>query len=670
MPSAWLTACRLFWLTLAIAVLALSASGTAEAQSWREMIFGGEEKTAEEQASPKPDPEPAPTVDKNRTAQKRLALVIGNAAYDNMSSLANPVRDARAMAGVLRGYGIEVVQGYDLTIGEFHTLVSRFRQKARTADVVFVYYAGHGLQSEGRDVLAPVDVTYQCPEGRSTATIYGGIRLRDLLAGLGAETAMQVVMIDACRNQPFKRCPKSRSAGEVLSFSFRALGRLGGTSRSLMLANATQPGGLSADGPPGRHSPFNSALRRAFEQYPKSPLRDVLDRASAQVKRATEGVQVPQVTTNGGAPLLCLAVEGCGEGVADTPPPRADDRTAALGPAATLWRSYELTSNTDLLGFIVKDHQGSLLFQRACDELDSLGKPSPECQTEREKEAARQRAKVDSRVVQTGSTKTEISRHRLEDIFLGDPDAPVTVIEYTSMTCSYCASFHTGTLQKLKEQYIDTGKVKFIMREFPLDNLAGAASMLARCVDKDKFYPFVDMLFEKQSQWARADDPVKELRQVSKLAGFTEDRFNQCVTDQEALEYIQKVRAQGDQKYDIRAVPTIIVNEQKLEGDQPIDALEEVIASALTNATHTFFVQLAARRSSASALEAFADIRELYPDAVRGLTPAITSVDLADKGVWYRLLAGPFSQKRMAYEICGKLSSAGYSGCFVRPKPE
>jgi len=177
------------------------------------------------------------------------------------------------------------------------------------------------------------------------------------------------------------------------------------------------------------------------------------------------------------------------------------------------------------------------------------------------------------------------SQANFGDVVLGNPNAPVTVIEYASMTCSHCASFHTGTLPQLKEQYIDTGKVKFIMREFPLDNLAGAASMLARCVDDDKFYPFVDMLFEKQEQWARADDPVKELRQVSKLAGFTEERFNQCVTDQDALEYIQQVRAEGDHKYDIRATPTLIINGQKLEGAQPIERLQAVIDPLLEDAS-------------------------------------------------------------------------------------
>jgi hypothetical protein len=145
MRRAWLTACRLFWLALLISVLAVWATNAAEAQSWRELIFGSEEETAEEQASPSAAAKSAGAAAEDAAAQKRMALVIGNSAYDTMSALANPVRDAKAMAEVLRGYGIEVVAGYDLTIGEFHTLLSRFRQKARTADVVFVYYAGHGL---------------------------------------------------------------------------------------------------------------------------------------------------------------------------------------------------------------------------------------------------------------------------------------------------------------------------------------------------------------------------------------------------------------------------------------------------------------------------------------------------------------------------------------------
>jgi len=170
------------------------------------------------------------------------------------------------------------------------------------------------------------------------------------------------------------------------------------------------------------------------------------------------------------------------------------------------------------------------------------------------------------------------------DIVMGDPDAPVTVIEYSSMTCPHCARFHTNTLPALKEQYIDTGKVNYIMREFPLDNLAAAASMLARCMPEDKFYPFVDMLYEKQAEWANSDDPLRELRQISKVAGFTEERFNSCLSDQQALDYIQQVRDTGNQQYDIRSTPTLIINGQKLEGNQSIDQLQAVIDPMLEDA--------------------------------------------------------------------------------------
>ena len=185
---------------------------------------------------------------------------------------------------------------------------------------------------------------------------------------------------------------------------------------------------------------------------------------------------------------------------------------------------------------------------------------------------------------QAAASDAQSSGQQLEDIVLGDPDAPVTVIEYASMTCPHCASFHTDTLPQLKEQYIDTGKVKFILREFPLDNLAAAASLLARCVEQDKYYDFVDVLFEKQSQWANADDPLQELRQISKLAGFTEARFNSCLRDQEKLDYIQQVRDTGNQKYDIRSTPTLIINGQKLEGNQSISALQQVIDPMLNEA--------------------------------------------------------------------------------------
>jgi protein-disulfide isomerase len=196
-------------------------------------------------------------------------------------------------------------------------------------------------------------------------------------------------------------------------------------------------------------------------------------------------------------------------------------------------------------------------------------------------------AEEQTRVAQAqtdSSANADESGQKFEDIVLGDSDAPVTVIEYASMTCPHCASFHSETLPELKERYIETGKVKYILREFPLDNLAAAASLLARCVGEDKYYDFVDMLFDKQSQWANASDPLEELRQISKIAGFTEARFNSCLRDEEALDYIQQVRDTGNQKYDIRSTPTLIINGQKLEGNQSISALQRVIDPLLDDA--------------------------------------------------------------------------------------
>lgn len=172
----------------------------------------------------------------------------------------------------------------------------------------------------------------------------------------------------------------------------------------------------------------------------------------------------------------------------------------------------------------------------------------------------------------------------LEENVMGAADAPVTIIEYSSMTCPHCAAFHKNTLPALKEKYIDTGKVRYVLREFPLDNLAAAAFMLARCVESDKYFAFVDMLYEKQEQWTRTKDPLAELKKLTKLAGFTEERFDKCIKDQEVLDHITKVRAEGHQQYGVNSTPTFIINGKKLEGARDIKAFDEVLAPLLGQA--------------------------------------------------------------------------------------
>ena len=133
----------------------------------------------------------------------------------------------------------------------------------------------------------------------------------------------------------------------------------------------------------------------------------------------------------------------------------------------------------------------------------------------------------------------------LSDEVLGPEDAPVTIVEYASMTCSHCAHFHETTWPTLKKDYVDTGKVRFILREFPFDPRAAAAFMLARCAPEGKYYPMVDVLFDKQKDWAFVKNARAPMENIAKLAGFTQESFEACLTNQKLLDDINAVRERG-----------------------------------------------------------------------------------------------------------------------------
>jgi len=164
----------------------------------------------------------------------------------------------------------------------------------------------------------------------------------------------------------------------------------------------------------------------------------------------------------------------------------------------------------------------------------------------------------------------------LGDRTLGKDDAPVTIVEYASMTCPHCAHFHETTYPELKKRYIDTGKVRFMFREFPLDPLAAGASMLARCADKDKFYPLIETLFQQQTKWA-VEKPIPQLMAIAKQAGIGEQTFNSCLSDQKMLDAIQAEQKRATDKFGVNSTPTIFVNGKKQVGGMSIDDLAKVI---------------------------------------------------------------------------------------------
>ena len=141
------------------------------------------------------------------------------------------------------------------------------------------------------------------------------------------------------------------------------------------------------------------------------------------------------------------------------------------------------------------------------------------------------------------------------DIMIGSDKAPVTIIEYASMTCPHCAHFEETTLPELKKRYIDTGKVRYVMREFPLDALAAAGFMLARCAGPDKYESVVETLFAKQPDWV-IQQPIPPLMAIAKQFGFTEESFNACLANQKVLDDIQAVRDHAVNKLGVNSTPT------------------------------------------------------------------------------------------------------------------
>jgi protein-disulfide isomerase len=168
----------------------------------------------------------------------------------------------------------------------------------------------------------------------------------------------------------------------------------------------------------------------------------------------------------------------------------------------------------------------------------------------------------------------------LGDKALGDANAPVTIIEYASMTCSHCAHFANTTFPELKKKYIDTGKVRYILREFPLDNLAAGAVMLARCAPNDGYFPLVELMFEHQREWAFVEKPLDALFGLVRQAGFTQESFRACLANQQILDGITDVRNRGD-KLGVESTPTFFINGEKHPGALTIEQLDTAIEPLL-----------------------------------------------------------------------------------------
>jgi protein-disulfide isomerase len=163
------------------------------------------------------------------------------------------------------------------------------------------------------------------------------------------------------------------------------------------------------------------------------------------------------------------------------------------------------------------------------------------------------------------------------DRTLGKPDAPITIIEYASLTCPHCAEFNKEIMPELKARYVETGKAKVIYRDYPLDNWALKAAMVARCAPADKYFNFIDVLFQNQVTWATAKDPKAALERIAKLGGMSSEQFDACLANKSLEDAILAGSLKGQKDFDITGTPTIIVNGKKVDNPQSFGDFDKIL---------------------------------------------------------------------------------------------
>lgn len=160
---------------------------------------------------------------------------------------------------------------------------------------------------------------------------------------------------------------------------------------------------------------------------------------------------------------------------------------------------------------------------------------------------------------------------------LGDADAPVTIIEYSSLTCPHCASFHNEVLPDLKERYVETGKVRMIFRDFPLNEPAVDAAVLAHCAGEDRYVGFLDVLFQTQPNWSSAPNPRDALKQLGKLGGLADSEMDACFDDENMQNAVLQSRLDGSNEHQVQSTPTFVINGEVYPGNRTIDEFAEII---------------------------------------------------------------------------------------------
>ena len=175
-----------------------------------------------------------------------------------------------------------------------------------------------------------------------------------------------------------------------------------------------------------------------------------------------------------------------------------------------------------------------------------------------------------------GAARAQAQEIFPDDRILGPADAPITIIEYSSLTCPHCATLHAEAWPEIKETWIAEGTARLVFRHFPLDAMALRAAAVADCIEGERFFGFLDLLFKSQKRWAKSNPPLKVLGQMARLAGMSQEKFDACVSDEAEMDRILERRQDGMRTYDVRSTPTLIINGRKVEGARDFDYYEKI----------------------------------------------------------------------------------------------
>ncbi|MBZ9794849.1 caspase domain-containing protein [Mesorhizobium sp. ES1-4] len=227
----------------------------------------------------------------NANAERRVALVLGNSQYQHAAPLANPVRDAQAMAERLKNLGFDVISGFDLTKQQTQTTVARFAKEVRGADIALFFYAGHGLQASGKNYLLPVDAALE----DETSLDFEAVSVDFVLRQMSRETSIRLVFLDACRDNPLAAV-LARTAGIKGASSGLAEIPIENGGAGTLVAFAASPNQLAYDGS-GEHSPFTSALLQHIGESNIS-ITEAMNRVTSDVFKATAGKQRPWINVS------------------------------------------------------------------------------------------------------------------------------------------------------------------------------------------------------------------------------------------------------------------------------------------------------------------------------------------------------------------------------------